>query len=87
MVLLHEKTAKTLQSYFTKKDKLISALMLGDPNTISTVLSIKGVISTEEKVQIFLASTQSEKNNTSHNYYRVSNEKVLKGFSKYHPES
>ena len=35
--------------------------MLGDPNAISTVLSIKGVISTEEKVQIFLASTQSEK--------------------------
>ena len=46
------------------KDTLTSAFSSADPNTIAVMLSIKGVISKEDEVQISLASTPSEKSLT-----------------------
>ena len=43
------------------KDTLTSAFSSADPNTIAVMLSIKGVISKEDKAQISLASTPSKK--------------------------
>ena len=44
-----------------KEGTLTSAFSSADPNTITVVLSIKGVISKEDEAQISLASTPSEK--------------------------
>ena len=43
------------------KDMLTSAFLFADPNIITGMLSIKGVISKEDEAQISLASTPSEK--------------------------
>ena len=45
----------------TNKDTLISAFSSADANTIAVILSIQGVISKEDEIQISLASTPSEK--------------------------